>query len=484
MTMKRYFKSLVVLTVLASAAACQYEPKIVSGEPSVVLDAEHIETVQGETVTVTGTATDPAGIRSITLKADTWGYTREIDLSPYIPSQYVFSAEVPIPESAAVGSGNFSVTVLSAVSGTATASCAIDVDKKPEPVLDAAPPVITLDSPVTAKVGEPYEFSLTFSDDVGIIECWPKLHITKGWSDYPTVNGEAYDMGGYSLTVSGASTTFTYTLLFPSGGTYDVIVYDSDNGVSDGVHTLDRADDWSIAKFTIDVEFPESSDKEAPTITMNSPSTAVFGEPYTLSLTFADEGGMGQAWPLVKVYCGDVYPKELAENWNGWWPEVSGTSVTVEQVLTFTQAGEYKVWIDPVTDLSGNSSEGKEWFTINVTEGSVPPPADPISVKMTSAGTASVGVPYTVEIQFEAAAGFVENWPKISLWGDFDPWPTLISQDWFTLSGGSTSYTYTKEVTFTTPGSYVLGVYADADFFDADGHTLPQGLTFRIDVSE
>lgn len=358
-------KHTLILAAAILLAACQYEPKIEPGTQTISFGEEALSAHPGETVTVTGTAEDPAGIRSISLQATACDFSRTIDLSAWEPVSYTFSADVVIPESVTPGDYEFTATI-SGLSGSQTQTQTITVTEAPPPVIDEEAPVITLDSPLTAQVGEPYAFSLTFSDDVGIIECWPKLHITKGWSEYPTVDGNAYNTDGYSITVSGEKTTYTCTLDFPSGGTYDVIVYDSSEGVSDGIHTLERADDWSIAKFSIEVSRPASSDTEAPTITMNSAATAVLGQPYTLSLTFSDEGGMEQAWPKVTVACGDVMPQELVDNWNGWWPEVSGTSVTVEQALTFTQAGVYQVHIESVTDLAGNKSEDKDWFTITV----------------------------------------------------------------------------------------------------------------------
>ena len=475
-------KHTLILAAASLLAACQYEPKIETGTPDVIFEEEALSAHPGETVTVIGTAEDPAGIRSISLQATACDFSRTIDLSAWEPVSYTFSADVVIPESVTPGDYEFTATI-SGLSGSQTQKQTITVTEAPPPVIDEEAPVITLDSPLTAKVGEPYDFSLTFSDDVGIIECWPKLHITKGWSDYPTMDGAAYDTGGYSLTVSGKETTITYTLVFPSGGDYQVIVYDSTDGISDGIHTLERADDWSVATFTISVERPASSDTEAPTITMNSPATAVLGQPYTLSLTFADESELETAWPLVKVYCGDVMPQELVDNWNGWWPEVSGSSVTVEQALTFPQAGEYKVWIDPVSDKAGNATEGKEWFTIIVSDGSAPV-VEPPSVTMTSAGTATVGVPYTLTIDFSAPKGFVENWPKITVWGNFDPWPKPLDNDWFTLAGASTSYQYAKDVTFSAAGEYKVDVYTDSTLSDAEGNTVPSGTIGTIIVNE
>lgn len=466
-----------IMLLLASAcvvAACQYEPVIREGNPSASFDAQAIEAVQGETVTVTGTASDPAGILAIAIKAATWDFSKDIDLSKYTPSEYAFSADVVIPESASVGSGEVTVTVTSAVSGTATASCTITVSEKPAPVVDTEAPVITMNSPATASTEESYAFSLTFSDDVGIIECWPKLHITKGWAAYPTMNGEAYDTNGYSLTVSGKETTFTYDLMFPEGGTYDVIVYDSNDGVSDGIHTLERADDWSIAKFTIEVAYPESSDTDAPVITMNSAASATLGQPYTLSLTFADESGISQCWPLVKVYCGEVLPQEWVDNWNGWWPEVSGTSITVEQAVTFTQAGEYKVWIDPVTDAVGNATEGQDWFTITVEEGSSEPTYLTLDQLPSSLSLSLEGglATYTLYMKGERTDDTTYTGVEFDLydsaWNKLVPYGCTNAWDWGEWGMyGKASYQFDKVISFDTAGFYYLYI---GEKWGADGY--------------
>ena len=453
-------KSIILITSALLVIACNYEPVPKVGEPSVIFDTDAVSGYPGETVTVTGTAADPAGLAGITLKVGDWNYSESREFTEYAPSSYAFSFDVVIPESAAAPA-RMEVTAFSAVSGNAVKSLEITLTEKPEPVVDLEAPVITMDSPAEAKVGESYEFSLTFSDDVGIIECWPKLHITKGWSDYPTVDGNAYDTNGYSIIVSGSKTTFTCTLDFPSGGTYDVIVYDSTEGVSDGIHTLERAEDWSIAKFTIEVERPASSDTEAPSITMNSPSTAVLGEPYTLSLTFSDDGGMEQAWPKVTVACGDVMPQELVDNWNGWWPEVNGTSVTVEQPLTFTQAGVYQVHIESVTDLAGNHSEEKDWFTITVSDGA---PAYltldelPASLTLTlDNGLAS----YTLYIKGNIPEGTTSEGVEFDLydgaWTKLVPYGCTNTWDWGNWDmWGQTDYTLERTISFDTAGFYYL----------------------------
>lgn len=453
-------RSIILFAAALASAACNYEPVPKEGEPSVSFDADAVSGYPGETVTVTGTAADPAGLSGVTLRIADWNYSDSREFTAYAPASYAFSFDVVIPETAS-SPATVEVSAVSLVSGTANQSITLTLTEKPQPVVDLEAPAITLDSPAEAKVGEPYEFSLTFSDDVGIIECWPKLHITKGWSDYPTVDGNAYNTDGYSITVSGKKTTFSCTLDFSSGGTYDVIVYDSSEGVSDGIHTMERADDWSIAKFTIEVERPASLDTEAPSIAMNSPETAVLGEPYTLSLTFSDEGGMEQAWPKVTVACGDVMPQELVDNWNGWWPEVSGTSVTVEQALTFTQAGVYQVHIESVTDLAGNKSEEKDWFTITVSEAA---PAyltlDELPATLTlslEGGLAS----YTLYIKSTIPEGTTSEGVEFDLydsaWTKLVPYGCTNTWDWGNWDmWGQTDYTLERTISFDTAGFYYL----------------------------
>lgn len=431
-----------------------------SDKPVISVDAAaDVQLSAAGTVIYSYTATlaDNQGLAQASLSCEALSLNKTWTLGG---ASEVISEEISF---AAAGSYTLSLTLTDITGNTADASTTVTVWPT-----DAEAPVITYNGTTDVSftleaVSVDWAFAAIVSDNQRLAGMQVFL-VSPDWAT--TYYNETPDVAGLT------SYDYSHTFSFTETGDYMLYVY-----VNDASTTVQSWGNSAELYVNIHVKSP---DAEAPSIVMNSPATVKLGDPYTLSLTFADESGIPECWPKICVYNGNgTEPTEIASNWDGWWPTVSGTSVTAELALTFTEAGEYKVWIDPVTDGVGNATEGKEWFTISVTENA---PADPISVTMTSAETATVGTPYMVKIQFEAVAGFVENWPKISLWGDFTPWPTLINQDWFTLAGGSTSYTYTKEVTFTTAGQYILGVYADADFKDADGNTLAQGMTFSITV--
>ncbi len=93
---------------------------------------------------------------------------------------------------------------------------------------------------------------------------------------------------------------------------------------------------------------------ESPiSIVMTSAPEATVGVPYTLGVTFSDTAGsLQKAWPKVVAHKNwTVFPAEMAANWNGWWPEVSGSRTEAQISLTFTEAGEYEVMVyGPLTD--------------------------------------------------------------------------------------------------------------------------------------
>lgn len=116
---------------------------------------------------------------------------------------------------------------------------------------------------------------------------------------------------------------------------------------------------------------------ESPiSIVMTSEPEAIVGVPYTLSITFSDSAGSIQkAWPKVVAHKNwTVFPSEMAANWNGWWPEVSGSRTDASFSLTFTEAGEYEVAVyGPLTDgvntFDPDGTQGLVLGTISVSAG-------------------------------------------------------------------------------------------------------------------
>ena len=454
-------KSIILFAAAAIVCACSYEPIVKTGEPSVTFDAESFSGYPGQTITVTGTAADPAGLSAINLQVQDWDFQKKTDFSKGAPASYSFSADVVIPESAS-GSATFTATAVSAVSGVATESINIIITAKPEPVVDTQTPVITMESAETAEAGVPYTFVLTFSDDVGIIECWPKWHINMGWTTYPTVDGEAYNTNGYSVTVSGQSTKVSYTLVFPSAGEYDVIVYDSIEGVSDGIHTMERADDWSIAKFKITVT---GEDTQAPVITLLSAETATVGEDYVLSFKVEDETALEAGDVSITVWGNfDPWPKPLDGAVLSIGEGVK-EAVFTSDAFVFTTAGEYKVWIGPVSDGT-NQAANADVFVINVQEGAVTP--DPVkyltldqlptslSLKLED-GLATYTLYMKGERTDETNYTGVEFDLYDSAWTKLVPYGCTNTWDWGEWGMyGTPSYQLDKVISFDTAGFYYL----------------------------
>lgn len=251
-----------------------------------------------------------------------------------------------------------------------------------------------------------------------------------------------------------ASYDYSHTFSFTETGDYMLYVY-----VNDASTTVQSWGNSAELYVNIHVKSP---DAEAPSIVMNSPATVKLGDPYTLSLTFADESGIPECWPKICVYNGNgTEPTEIASNWHGWWPTVSGTSVTAELALTFTEAGEYKVWIDPVTDAVGNATEGKEWFTISVTDST--PTYLTLDQLPTSLNLSRVGgvASYTLYMKGERTDATTYTGVEFDLydsaWNKLVPYGCTNTWDWGEWGMyGKASYQLDKVISFDTAGFYYL----------------------------
>lgn len=236
---------------------------------------------------------------------------------------------------------------------------------------DSNGPAAALVSAASAEVGTTYTLQIQCTDDYQLGDNGIAVGLTdSGWStsydsllDGTNATGDWTSSGikYYSYASDGSDDwTYSWDIDFASAGNYIVCGY-----------VYDKAGNNTWYEFHISVTDPNASDTTPPTITMNSAATAVVNTTYTLSLTFADESGIPQCWPKVVVHKGwSVYPTEIVANWNGWWPTVSGTSCTVTMDLTFTEAGDYEVYVDSVSDSFSNASgEKNPLATITVTGG-------------------------------------------------------------------------------------------------------------------
>lgn len=232
---------------------------------------------------------------------------------------------------------------------------------------DTTLPTATLLSAATATTGVPYTLRVQVSDNMKLSGTAAFLITDSAWSSYYTDIWDHSASTGtsgnyYQFSTDGSGNwIFETTVTFASAGTYVV-----------GTELYDYAGNGAWPNLNITVSDP-AGETDAPEVVMNSGSSATVGTPYTLSLTFSDATGIVKCWPKVVVHKNwNVYPTEIAENYNGWWPEVSGTSCTQTIDLTFTESGDYTVVAyGPITDGSNvldSDATGIILGTITVTD--------------------------------------------------------------------------------------------------------------------
>ena len=338
-------------------------------------------------------------------------------------------------------------------------------------VTDSEDPVLTLESgnPVSEILGDgetyTYKFKATVSDNfqLGALKL---MLITPDWA----TTYETYD-----VDLSGkASETVEHDFVISSRGSYQIYYYLSD--ISTSVQSWGNDIDGYI-----DITL-SSADSDAPFAECLSPLCVAFGSSYTLDLKFTDESGIDEnAWPKITVYNENgTQPTEIVDNWGGWWPSLTGTECTVSQPLTFTEAGTYKVWIDPLKDLVGNTSDGAEWFEIYVLES--PDVVGP-KVRMNNPAKGKVGETLTLSLTVGDVTGIDVNvWPKVTVYNENGTEPTEIKDNWDgwwpTLEG--TDCTVTFNLTFTEAGTYKVWIDALKDTL---GNETPEAEWFTITVN-
>ena len=152
--------------------------------------------------------------------------------------------------------------------------------------------------------------------------------------------------------------------------------------------------------------------------------------------------------------------------------------------IPFTQTGGYIIYVEARNDEAATEAEQWTGYQINLTIKDPNATSQEPTVQLLSPLTAKVGTPYTLKIQLDAPEGFLQCWPKVSVWGNFDPWPSVLSNDWWEIAKDATSYTYENTVTFTAAGPYVVGLYSDNPIKDNKGASLPLGELGTIEVTE
>ena len=95
--MKRYIYLLVVLTVVI-VSSCKEEHDDV--RPGIYLTQKVMESFPGDTLIVSGQASNYVGLQSIRLTCDAWGIDQLHDFSGEDPKVMEFNYRVPVPEAA------------------------------------------------------------------------------------------------------------------------------------------------------------------------------------------------------------------------------------------------------------------------------------------------------------------------------------------------------------------------------------------------
>lgn len=327
----------------------------------------------------------------------------------------------------------------------------------------------------------------------------PVQYALDAWVSGTAAEGEAlwYEVKAYNAdwsvileefpTIAVSPEKVFRNFTFETPGTYYVYLY---------VKSGDSANaQYAGVDITIVVK-QAGAETNPPTAEMTSATTATTGTPYTLSITFADDSGLAGCWPQVEVCTADgYYPPYFVNNWYGWWPALTANekSQTMELQIEFDKAGEYLVKITKdLKDINNNDAGVLTIGTITVTGGDVEKEEDTVVPKITlkSAGTAKVGQEYTLEIELTDEGGFKQCWPKVQMYQNFDPWTHLedAATWWFELATGTTSYTFTKTVTPTTAGEYIVYVGVDDEtnypIIDLAGNKAVTGNLFTITVTE
>lgn len=92
-------KLYLLLTLICFAVGCDDDKEDVA--PGLYVASEEIETFPGDTVLVSGTASNYAGLASITLSCEGWGIHKVYDLNGQKPKVFNYDYRLVVPKTAA-----------------------------------------------------------------------------------------------------------------------------------------------------------------------------------------------------------------------------------------------------------------------------------------------------------------------------------------------------------------------------------------------
>ena len=434
--MKTILKNIFFAAAACILAACQYGPVLESGDPSVTFDAENIFAYPGETVTVAGVASDPAGIRSIMLEAGDCDYFREIDLSKANPVSYAFSADIVIPEDASA-SVPFAVTVISSVSGTITGTLSVSIAS------DSDKPVFTS------------EFPAQITRDIAN---WNKITLGVSVKDNLELSKVNFKCGDIDrdVPVSGTEDSISEELEFTQAGDFTLVIT-----------VYDKMDNSSSVQIPVTVL---DSDTVSPEGTPSLPSTVVasVGSTYALAVTFTDN--VAVSYYRVYLYSADWSDKIMDEYYSDLG-DASSLDVSLNIEVPATEgAYNFAIWAyDPAGNYWGSES------TMVVT-GSNPFIVTPIPSALDVHEEEGVFA-YTLSTVVASSKGLASY--RYYLYSE--DWASCYFDETITegVAGENVASPY-KEMTFPAEGSYNLALWV----YDFDGGCAKNECTVTVHGSD
>lgn len=353
----------ITVSVVAADAAGQKGSKdctisLVADEtaPTVTLNKYAYVNADYNVCAVYGTVSDETGLESVILTVGSVSET--ITLS---------GTEAEISKLLSIGElteGTLTATVKDRAGNTASATTTLVNDVTGPEAEEVTVPGATI---IDASGSVAVPFKINFTDDYGL--GYVKIGLfDSGWNSL-TIGAEGADEEGYFLyEFDGALTgTLEHTFNLTATGNYIVYVWCEDNSIGQA-KALD--DMWGNS-FGKEYDFvfltEEPTDTEAPVLTLLSANTVAVNTDYKLQIKVTDNVGLTEQWPVVKIWGNfDPWPTAL-DHW--MTIPADATEYTYESdTFQFTAAGEYKVWINAITDTSLNAAGNADVFTITVTE--------------------------------------------------------------------------------------------------------------------
>jgi hypothetical protein len=275
--------------------------------------------------------------------------------------------------------GTYYVRVYPRDSATTGYRLILQEDRTPVPpvvspviVIDSPPQIASVTAnPLTTTGSNPYTFSVTYGDDVGI----NTSSIDSNDIFVTSANGFQQTATFVSSTASAGTSQATYQLTAPQGGwnasndgTYQLVLQPDQVSDSSGNFAVSA----TIGSFAINIGTPHVASFVAAALTTRGQTT-----PYTFSVTYSDNTGINAS----SVDSNDI----LVTGVNGFQQAatfVNGTSVGTAYTATYqltapqgswaaSNSGTYQLVLQPnqVSDSSGNfaASATIGSFQVNIT---------------------------------------------------------------------------------------------------------------------